>query len=284
MKRIICLLLALVLLTAAAPALAHDRDEHDEELEYVLFRDRYYSDTHPTTGKIIQRIEDAAYLAIDQYNGSGTTELKNLNDDKIPGIPSSIDQINFTSNYAHRDYTHRGWNVTYSADSHWTERQAILKNTIRAKLFTPMEGTFSWLPWSSERGDLDRKAEAFAVLVYYVHILGDHIEAEQYKALTYVAPLANYNDRDNPGIIPDLMKYLAILFEDQTGSEQYKSMMQELEMLADSSDKLYHSTGGIREEQFPQYHQNAEDLVEKLATYVPDLLKKEEFFHKAFFE
>ena len=97
MKRIICLLLALVLLTAAAPALAHDRDEHDEELEYVLFRDRYYSDTHPTTGKIIQRIEDASYLAIDQFNGSGTTELKNLNDDHIPGIPSSMSQIDFSS-------------------------------------------------------------------------------------------------------------------------------------------------------------------------------------------
>lgn len=60
--------------------------------------------------------------------------------------------------------------------------------------------------------------------------------------------------------------------------------MQELAMLADSSDKLYHSTGGIRDEQFPEYHQNALDLLEILATYVHDLLKNEEFFHKAFFE
>ena len=284
MKRIISLLLGLVLLISAAPAFAHDREEHDQELEYVLFRDRYYSDTHPTTGKTIERIEDAAYLAIDQYNGSGTTELKNLNDDKVPGIPSSIDQINFSSNYAHRDFTHRGWRVTYDPKAHWPERQTILKNTIRAKLFSSSEGPFSWLPWSSDRDKTDRKVEAFAVLVYYVHVLGDHIEAEKFTALNYVSPLANYNDRDNPGIIPDLMKYLAVLFEDQSSAEQYNSMMQDLEHLADSSDKLYHSVGGIRETQFPEYHQNALDLLETLATYVPDLLKNEAFFHKAFFE
>ena len=284
MKRIISLLLVLVLLISAAPAFAHDREEHDQELEYVLFRDRYYSDTHPTTGKIVERIEDAAYLAIDQYNGSGTTELKNLNDDKIPGIPSSIEQINFSSNYAHRDFTHRGWNVTYDPKAHWPERQTILKNTIRAKLFSSSEGPLSWLPWSSDRSKTDRKVEAFAVLVYYVHVLGDHIEAEKFTALNYVSPLANYNDRDNPGIIPDLMKYLAILFEDQSSAEQYNSMIQDLEHLADISDKLYHVDGGIRETQFPEYHQYALDLLETLATYVPDLLKNEAFFHKAFFE
>ena len=69
---------------------------------------------------------------------------------------------------------------------------------------------------------------------------------------------------------------------EDTSSRWYTD--EELEMLADSSDRLYHSTGGVRDEQFPEYHQNALDLLEKLATYVPDLLKKEEFFHKAFFE
>ena len=284
MKRFISLFLSLVLLLAAAPALAHERWEHDEELEYVLFRDRNYADSHPTTGQIIKRIEDAAYLAIDQFNENGKEDLKRLNDDKIPGIPTSLDEFKFSGNYAHRQFTHRGWNVTYDENAHWPIRQTILKNTVRTKLFSSMEGPLAWLPWSSERGNLDRKAEAFSVLVYYVHVLGDHIEAEKYTALAYVAPLANYNDRDNPGVSPDLMRYLAILFADQTDSEQYKSMIQDLEMLAESSNTLYHTTGGIREEQFPEYHQKALNLLETLATYVPDLLKKEEFFHNAFYK
>lgn len=36
------------------------------------------------------------------------------------------------------------------------------------------------------------------------------------------------------------------------------------------------------EEQFPEYHQCALDLLETLAAYMPDLLKKEPFFHAAF--
>ena len=129
-----------------------------------------------------------------------------------------------------------------------------------------------------------KQCEAFAILVYYVHVLGDHIEAEKHTALAYVAPLSNSHDRDNPGIIPDLMRYLPVLFADQTDSEQYKSMMQDLEHLAEKSDRLYIGTGGVSEEQFPEYHQCALDLLETLATYVPDLLKKEPFFHSTFFE
>lgn len=64
---------------------------------------------------IIKRIEDASYLAI---NGNGTTELNNLITAKIPGIPSSIAEFDFSSNYAHRNYTHRGWNLTSDEKAH----------------------------------------------------------------------------------------------------------------------------------------------------------------------
>ena len=288
MKRFFSLLSLVVLMVVMAiPALAHDKTKHNEELEYVLFRDRYYADSHPTTGAIVKRLEDASYLAIDQYNGDGATELGNLNVDKIPGIPTSIADFDFSANYAHRQYTHRGWNVTYDEKAHWPVRQTILINTIRAKLFSKVESPIAWFPWLSDQlyGDGNAKqCEAFAVLVYYVHVLGDHIEAEKHTALAYVAPLSNSHDRDNPGIIADLMRYLPVLFEDRKDSEQYKSLMQDLEHLAEKSDRLYTETGGIREEQFPEYHQCALDLLETLATYVPDLLKKEPFFHSTFFE
>lgn len=288
MKRFISLVSVLVLLfMMLSPALAHDKTKHNEELEYVLFRDRHYSDSHPVTGTIVKRLEDASYLAIDQYNGDGTTELNNLIADKIPGIPTSIAEFDFSANYAHRNYTHRGWNVTYDEKAHWPLRQSILKNTIRTKLFSKVETPLAWFPWLSDQvygNDNEKQCEAFAILVYYVHVLGDHIEAQKHTALAYVAPLSNSHDRDNPGIIPDLMKYLPILFANQTDAEQYKSMMQDLEQLAERSDRLYTGTGGVREEQFPEYHQCAMDLLETLATYVPDLLKKEAFFHSTFYE
>ena len=288
MKRFVSLFfLVVLLLMTAVPALAHDRYEHDAELEYVLFQDRTYSASHPITGDIIRRVEDASYLAVDQFNGYGTAELNNLIADKIPGIPSSIDEIDFTGNYAHRNFTHRGWNATYNAKAHWPLRQTILINTVRAKLFSKVESPVAWFPWLSDRlyGDGNaRQSEAFAVLVYYVHVLGDHIEAERYTALAYVAPLSNSHDRDNPGIIRDLLRYFPDLFSDQTDSKQYRSMVQDLEQLAEKSERLYTGTGGVREEQFPEYHQCALDLLETLATYVPDLLKKEAFFHSTFFE
>lgn len=100
----------------------------------------------------------------------------------------------------------------------------------------------------------------------------------------YVAPLSNSHDRDNPGIIPDLMRYFPVLFEGQPDNEQYRSMMKDLQQLADIADRLYTGTGDVREEQFPEYHQCALNLPETLATYIPDLLKKESFFHSTFFE
>lgn len=288
MKRLTCLIIVLVmLLSVALPAFAHDRTEHDEELEYVLFRDRTYADSHPTVRDIIERIEDASYLAIDQFNGNGSTELNHLIADKIPDIPSSISEFDFSSNYSHRKYTHRGWNLTYDEQAHWPIRQKILLNTIRAKLFSKVESPISWFPWLSDKvygNGNEKQCEAFAVLVYYVHVLGDHIEAEKYNALAYVAPLSNSHGINNPGIIPELMNYLPVLFAEQTNSEQYKSMMQDLQQLADIADRLYTGTGGVREEQFPEYHQCALDLLETLATYIPDLLKNEQFFRTTFFE
>ena len=101
--------------------------------------------------------------------------------------------------------------VNNDEQAHWPIRQKILLNTIRAKLFSKVESPISWFPWLSDKvygNGNEKQCEAFAVLVYCVHILGDHIEAEKHTALAYVAPLSNSHDSNNPGIIPELMKYL----------------------------------------------------------------------------
>lgn len=283
-KKILAFLLALVLLCLfSVPAIAHDRNGHDDDIEYVLFGDKDYKETHPAARKKIQAIEDATYLCVDQFNGNGKKELENLQNEKIPGIPKSIAEFDFNANYAHRNYTHRGWNVNYDSKSHWDIRQKILINTVDKELFSEAKPIFSWLPWNSDSTNLNAQCESFCELLYYIHIIGDHIEADKYTALAYVDPLTELNDRDNPGIIPDLIQCCDILFKDQSNTYTYKEFRQELEELRDRSDKLTSSKGGVNTEaKFEEYHRCAEDLLETLSAYIPKLLQKEVFFSNAF--
>lgn len=283
-RRVLSFLLALALLAyLAIPVFAHEREEHDDDIEYVLFGDRDYKETHPNDSRKIQAIEDATYLCVDQFNGNGKKELENLQNEKIPEIPKTIDEFDFKGNYAHRNFTHRGWNVNYDSSAHWDVRQKILRNTVDKELFSDVKTIFTWLPWNDEKKNYKEQCENFCVLLYYIHIIGDHIEADKYTGLAYVDPLTNLNDRENPGIIPDLIKCCDTLFKDQTNSYTYKEFRQELEALQVTSDKLTSSKGGVNtEEKFVEYHKCSEDLLELLSIYVPKLLKKEDFFAKAF--
>jgi hypothetical protein len=145
------------------------------------------------------------------------------------------------------------------------------------------------------------QCKAFCVLLYYVHILGDHIEAgeekdlgkgitrektleEKIRGLDYVAPLSHRKYKENPGIIPDLITCCKTLFQDQSNTRTYYSLIQDLEQLADDSERLYESTGGINtEEKFVKYNKCANELLETLANYVPKLLEKEPFFKETFY-
>ena len=133
-KRVICIFLAITMaLASISVSYAHDRAGHDADIEYVLFGEENYKNSHPLVKDILEALEDATYLCVDQYNGSGEKELKNLLDkEKIPGIIKSIDEINYTSNSTLRGLTHRGWNMIYDEKAHWPLRQAILINTVKA--------------------------------------------------------------------------------------------------------------------------------------------------------
>ncbi len=282
-KRIISFLLALSMLCLlAVPVLAHERPDHDD-IEYVLFGDMDYKETHPNYSAKIQAIEDATYLCVDQYNGKGEKELANLQKEKIPDIPKTIDEFDFSGNNAHRNFTHRGWNVNYDSKAHWDVRQKILRNTVDKELFASSKSVFSWLPWSLVSSNYKAQCESFCELLYYIHIIGDHIEADKFTALVYVDSLTELNDRDNPGVIPDLITCCDTLFKSQNNTYTYKEFRQELEDLRDKSDKLTSSKGGVNtDEKFAEYHKCATDLLDLLSNYIPKLLKNEEFFTKSF--
>ena len=296
-RRIVSILIAVVIsFTFITTTYAHERETHDKDIEYVLFGDEDYKSSHPITKSIITAIEDATYLCVDQFNGNGKKELDNLNKEKIPGIPKSIDEFDFNSNYAHRNFTHRGWNVSYSEAAHWPIRQKILFNTVNKELFADKKNPISWLSdvISGENNEYRKQCESFCVLLYYVHILGDHIEAgdetiktktlqQKLNGLAYIDPLTRPNDRDNPGIIPDLMNYCAILFKSQEGKREYDSFMQELDYLKDKSDRLVGSKGGVdTEAEFEEYNKCANDLRSVLGDYVPRLLENEDFYKRTF--
>ena len=291
LKKAICFLLCLAaLLSLSSPAFAHSRDKHDEDLEYVLFGNTAYKRTHPSSASTIQALEDAVYLAIDQFNGSGQDALENLQKEKIPDLPKSIEEIDFSSNFAHRNFTHRGWNVQYDPKANWPKRQQILINTVRKELFSSIEPPLDWLPWLSnhiyteQQKSIADKCESFSVLLYCVHIIGDHLEAEKYSALAYVNPLTRPNDRDNPGVVPDLIICCSRLFEAQKNTYTYKAFLQELTGIQQRSDSLIRTPGGINtDEKFSEYHKCAEDLLETLAAYIPRLLRSEVFFSNTFY-
>ena len=267
--------------------LAHDRPEHDEHIERILFGSKSYKLTHPAVSDIIQSIQNATYLAVDQYNGKGQIELNYLLKRDIPNIPSTISDIDFTGNYAHRVYTHKGWNLGNSIKGHWLVRKQILMNTVKKELFTKSDTLLSWFPWASEQvfgtKGSKQQQESFSILLYYIHIIGDHLDAKKHTDLAYVYHLFNPNDRDNPGIIPELLSCFEVLFESQSGTFIYINFMQELDSLESRSSKLRKSTGGINsDERFEDYHKCAEDLFATLERYVPRLLKNEKFFYDAF--
>ena len=287
------LLVIVLCLYSAMPVFAHDRKEHDEDLEYVLFGEKDYKSTHPLAADKINALEDAVYLCVDQFNGSGKDALQNLQTEGIADIPDSIDDIDFKSNSAHRYYTHRGWDITYDKKldkAHWSVRKKILVNTVDKELFSENRSFISKIPVLSsifakkELREDRQKCVSLSTLIYYVHIIGDHNEAEKYTALANIYPLTSLNDRDNPGIIPDLIQNCSILFDDQKDSYVYDNFMQELEDIESKSDKLTSSKGGINTEvKFKSYHQYADDLLELLATYIPGMLKKEDFFSQSFY-
>ena len=122
-----------------------------------------------------------------------------------------------------------------------------------------------------------------ASVLYYIHVLGDHMEAEKCMQLGYLVPLVRPNDQENPGIIPELQKHLSVLFDSQQSSFTYYTLMGELDNLNVRASSLISSAGGINtDEKFAQFHACAADLRNTLSLYLPMLLMNESFFSDHF--
>lgn len=285
MRKILVAFLLLFILTEFV--YSHGNDGHNQELEYVLFGDRFYKNSHPNEKTVIQALEDASYLCIDQFSGRGNDKLTRLKNEKIPDIIKDISEINYDAfggvegSRGHRYYTHRGWDISYPEKAHWEARRAILVNTVKKELFPSLLGLFSFL---RNNKHLEAQCNSFCKLIYYVHILGDHLEAKNPNALADIVPLSRSHDTSEPGIILKIKECCKDLFASQVNTRIYSSFVNQLDTLKTESEIYYYSPGGVNtDEKFSNYHKCAEDLLECLAQFVPNLLKNESFFKEVFY-
>ena len=169
-KRIlICICVVALVFTLPVKTEAYERDEHDKLMLDVLFKHFKEIDNDKSVQDEIKAIECACYLTIDQFNESGQKALDTLNDYGVKGIPKNISGIKISASpNTHRSYTHRGWDYPYSGvqGEQWPNRQAVMVNTV---------GTIF-----DFNGDT-KKQESFCKLLYYIHILGDHMDDTSYK-------------------------------------------------------------------------------------------------------
>lgn len=311
LRRLFILSLAIVFVFGLFPqsAVAHEKREHNSELETVLFGQSKLqaitSNEKEYAEEAVSLIEDAAYLTLDQFNGLGTNELDHLKKAHIFGIPRNISEIDFQGNSYHRRYTHMGWNAVVlkkgdtgnSADSktkrnriayaldkdfdykrdkaNWNVRKEILLATVNKVMKFGLT--------SNTLTGYDKKCDSFASLIYYIHVIGDHLEDSSYMNRSPKMELA-YVDKSDVGIIDELLDDFEVLFEDQKNSFSYKELIHQLKNLQETVRDIINRPGGLGSEtNYTEYHECAEQLMEILGDKLPELLEKEEFFSKIFY-
>lgn len=261
-------------------------EEHNRELEAVLFESGYSKYQPGDIKKYITALEYASNLTIDQFGGSGEDKYDALRKWRMGGLPLSFDKIDYSEDLfgngkkinanTHRHYTHQGWDIDYGnskVNKFWNARKHVLQGTVNTIFdfgkFTPVFG-------------YDDKCNSLAGIIYYVHILGDYAEADDLNKIQYLADLAGRTDGCD--MIPALQKYVEILFTNQRSSKDYKDLMKGLDEVADKAAPIYRSTGGVNtDEEFLEYHQCAMDLLALLQNHIPGLLKNEDFFKNVFY-
>lgn len=259
---------------------AFNAEKHNEYLISVLFGDiSYYDNLHSESKKDkIQMLEYASYLAIDQCRGEGADELSFLKKKRVKRLPE-LAEIDLTGVFygSHRNYTHRGWDFEYQKNlAHWDTRKNLLCSTINKMFCFGLKNELF--------GNVCKQCDSFGALVYYVHILGDHIAKHSYETNDLMIPLAReHADYNNLDVFMEIKTHCEILFSSQRNSRTYADFMLEMDNLAEQARILAGTEGGINKSNFEQYQRYAAELMDILISYVPLLLENEDFFQSAFY-
>lgn len=272
---LLSLLLFILISIGETNCYAHGYDTHNRELSYILFGTEYYPN-ETKAAKTFDLLCKAVYLAVDYTTqDNGYIYIEDLKKYGVKGLPS-IESIQFAGNQYHQRYTHLGWNNTYVNDkANWEERKRLLTLTVEKM------GNF--------RKEERIKIDAFSALCYEIHVLGDHIgdtESTKYTRLRLTSE-PDYKgqevnpDSDGPFNNPTLYTYLLYhiqrLFREQKSSSEYIELIRYL-----NKNKDYFRYNDLKS--YDEIRQLAIETKETLHKYIPELLKRETFFERMFFE
>ena len=298
-KRVWCLICALLVFLCAIPSasFAHgSQKEHDDELFAVLFGEGY--NLAADKKEVFQAIADATALCIDQFSVNETIRSKEEQFNKLKereGFSLSFDAIELQKGTGginvvaktHRRYTHRGWDFSmYPLPELWNKRKKILTATVNKELFGQSSGVFHILPFLEgtlyNEDACNDQCEAFCKLAYYVHILGDHKEAESYTPeFSQLIPLVRHEDPTSPALIQELIDLLPVLCQGQDCT----SLVNELQNIQAIASNAYNAKEGLGSQiNFDNYHACAENVYKKLVEYLPDMMRKTDYFKSVFYK
>ena len=280
--------LALSIIFLPTPATAFERADHDDMLEEAIFGRANVILGDETDSKLA--LESAVYLCLDQMGSNGQRDRETLVEYKVPNLPA-IEEIDLSSIFYgdHDGYTHRGWHYDYGDqevlgekwEPRWQKRKRLLQNTVRTVFdfgfFENVKMTFGIYEGT--------KCDAFAELLYYVHVLGDYqdaiqgsIKSESYMIELAAIPYATANaSEDNRDLYWDLSESLETLFKDE--GHDYERLAEEIDARANRA----RSIGEVRNKTSAEaFRKNVASLRRCIKKYVPKLLRKSDFFNTAF--
>lgn len=280
------LLAFVILFSLCGNVSAHGKEKHDPILSSILFGNPNYKknlDTKSSKYTSLEALENAVALCLDQFNGNYTNELSALQKMKIHGIPNTIDEIDFNGNSHHRRFTHQGWNNKYIIDKgHWETRKTLLLQTVN-KVFGFQNRAGKWkILWIDKDYGYSEQCDAFAELIYYIHILADIEESGMDEGYSDMIKLAlAHPQTDSPDIYMELLRILPILFESQKTNSSYTGLITDIKLQAKNARSFIADTPDLKSN-YSEYQDYAKSLLKKLEAKIPDLLAGEEFFAKVF--
>lgn len=261
---------------------AHGYGTHNDELKSVLFGNQDKYNLSPSADKNFYLLCEAVWLTLDLTDQEiGRERLKHLRKFGVKNVPT-FEEICFSSNAYHQNYTHYGWDKGYRGveknPGAWEKRKQLLLSTVE------MLGDFK----PNEKIKLD----SFAALCYEIHILGDHIGDHEPTRLTRIRLVSEpgYHgqfispDSDGPFNNPTLYTYLLYhlqrLFREQKGSAEYQYIIQFFKSNADKYLDYPLSVGEMVP--YDKIKDLARETRDCLIRFLPALLKREAFFQRAF--
>lgn len=278
LKILLTIILAINLTFSCSSILAHEYSGHNNDLIELLFGE--FKQNMTVQGKqnfdILCR---AARLAIDYTSQSfGMDDMDFLRQQGVKNMPALSD-IKYTSNQYHQRYTHRGWDFNYYPidKANWQKRKQLLISAIEKIC--------------DFRKNEKIKMEAFAALVYEIHILGDHIgDSEQTRwdrlrltsvgnsKASIVPPTSEPRFDSNACLLVYMLYHVQRLFREQKNSIFYNQVTIFLFNNCDFFFGRNESEISIQE-----VKDFAIEVRRNLKLCLPNLLKNEDFFRRAFY-